>query len=262
MPAPRKRFGQNFLQDDAVIAQIIHAIAPTATDHLIEIGPGQGALTQHLAPAAGRLDCIELDRDLVPLLSRWTDLDHVHCLQADALSVDFAQFSDQPNHLRIVGNLPYNISTPLLFHLLSFKSLIRDLHFMLQKEVVDRICAPTGNKHYGRLSVMLQTDFSTTALFDVPPNAFYPAPKVQSAVVRLVPIHQPTHHLSDPAGFQQLVKQAFSQRRKTLRNALKGLVGDSEWTAAGLDASLRPEQLSPAEYVHLANVCARVKPSS
>ena len=256
---PRKRFGQNFLNDQGVIARIVASIAPAPGDRLIEIGPGRGAITVPLLEAAGQLDAIELDRDLIPLLTdacRGAGELNIH--SADALKFDFSTVGTPSNKLRVVGNLPYNISTPLLFHLLDYRAVIEDMHFMLQKEVVDRMAARPGNKTYGRLSVMLQVLCDVTPLFDIGPEAFKPPPKVRSSFVRLVPSEHPLYGAVDPALFERIVTAAFSQRRKTLRNSLGKLLGVSVIESAGVDPGQRPEQLPPESFIRLATLAARV----
>jgi 16S rRNA (adenine1518-N6/adenine1519-N6)-dimethyltransferase len=250
---PRKRFGQNFLQDRNIIQRIIAAIAATPDQHLVEIGPGHGALTDNLQAQAGQLDLVELDRDLAAeLTEKYRGDEHIHIHQGDALKFDFCGLPG-PQPLRVVGNLPYNISTPLLFHLLDQVRCIRDMHFMLQKEVVDRMVAVPGNKHYGRLSIMLQYRCQVSRLFNVPPGAFYPPPRVDSSIVRLLPHAELPCQAADPGLFAQLVNAAFSHRRKTLRNALKGLVDSEQFTAAGIDPGARAETLAVCDFVRLAN---------
>jgi 16S rRNA (adenine1518-N6/adenine1519-N6)-dimethyltransferase len=250
---PRKRFGQNFLHDPAVIGRIVAAISPASSEHLVEIGPGQGAITVPLLQRAGRLDVVELDRDLVgPLQARCADLGELTIFNADALRFDFCTLADS-TPLRIVGNLPYNISTPLLFHLLTQHRCIRDMHFMLQKEVVERMAATPGSRQYGRLSVMLQYRCEVMHLFDIGPGAFSPPPRVESAFVRLVPYAHPTVQVDDEVVFEQLVRQAFSQRRKTLRNALRGTLEADAISALGIDPSARAETLAISEFAALAN---------
>lgn len=251
---PRKRFGQNFLHDPRVIARIIAAVNPRPDEHLVEVGPGQGAITLELLQAAGRLDAVELDRDLIePLKSRCAGAGTLTVHQGDALKFDFCALAAPGEQLRLVGNLPYNISTPLLFHFLDQSRCIADMHFMLQKEVVDRMAAGPGSKTYGRLSVMLQTRCQVTPLFDIGPGAFNPPPKVDSAIVRLVPHAQPPFQVDDPPLFDRVVAQAFAQRRKTLRKSLQGLVDAAAFERAGIDPAERPERLSPAEFARLAN---------
>ncbi len=250
----RKRFGQNFLHDPGIIGRIVQAVAPSPEDHLVEIGPGQGAITEQFLPRVGRLDAVELDRDLVRLLkSRYGGQELFHLHSADALKFDFCALAEKGEKLRVVGNLPYNISTPLLFHLLENSQCIQDMHFMLQKEVVERMVAGPGSKTYGRLSVMLQIRCQVQMLFPIGPGAFQPPPKVDSAFVRLIPYADPLHPVADMALFAQVVTQAFSQRRKTLRNTLKRLVGPDTITDCGIDPSLRAEQLSLEDFACLAN---------
>ncbi|MEW8029178.1 MAG: 16S rRNA (adenine(1518)-N(6)/adenine(1519)-N(6))-dimethyltransferase RsmA [Candidatus Thiodiazotropha sp.] len=251
---PRKRFGQNFLHDPGIIQRIVQAIDPLPNDNLVEIGPGQGAITTELLPLIGRMHVIELDRDLVgPLAERCAPLGELHIHNTDALKFDFTQLAVAERPLRVVGNLPYNISTPLLFHLLEQADQILDMHFMLQKEVVDRMAAEPGSKTYGRLTVMLQARADVTSLFNIGPGAFNPPPKVESAFVRLLPASPPLHQIDDWDLFSRLVGQAFSQRRKTLRNSLRKLLTADAITAAGIDPGNRAEQLSVAEFVNLAN---------
>jgi 16S rRNA (adenine1518-N6/adenine1519-N6)-dimethyltransferase len=247
----RKRFGQHFLVDPGVIAAIIDAIRPGSNDTIVEIGPGQGALTQSLAHMSGKLHAIELDRDLAARMTRqYADKSNVEIHQGDALAFDFGSLGAP---LRVVGNLPYNISTPLLFHLLQFQEQIIDMHFMLQKEVVDRMAAEPGSKTYGRLSIMLGVHFDVEALFDVDRGAFDPPPDVTSAVARLVPLPAGTFQIDNEERFAKLVVQAFSQRRKTIRNSLRKVVDEGTFEFAGIDPGLRPEAISIADYVRLAN---------
>lgn len=249
----RKRFGQNFLHDTRVIEKIVRAVNPRSDDALIEIGPGLAALTAPLIREVDRLTVVELDRDLAQgLPGRVPYPERLNIIQADALKFDFAGLStDKP--LRIVGNLPYNISTPLLFHLLNYGNRIADMHFMLQKEVVERITAEPNHKSYGRLSVILQYYCDTQYLFEVPPGAFNPPPKVTSAVFRLVPHRVKPVLAHNEAQFAALVAHVFTQRRKTLRNSLKGHLDDTAFAHAGVDAMARPENLSLAQFVALAN---------
>lgn len=248
----RKRFGQNFLQDPAIIAAIVQAIKPQPLDHLVEIGPGLGALTRELHGRTDKLSLIELDRDLVPLLEqKFAQKDHCEIIQADALKVNFSEIANN-SKLRVVGNLPYNISTPLIFHLLEQADVLQDMHFMLQKEVVSRLTASPGSGAWGRLSIMVQYFCETELLLDVPPEAFDPVPKVNSAVIRLTPrsIPDPARDIKD---LERLVKTAFAQRRKTLRNNLKTLFNADQLLELGIDPGARPETLSLEQYVHLAN---------
>ncbi|MDX1749163.1 MAG: 16S rRNA (adenine(1518)-N(6)/adenine(1519)-N(6))-dimethyltransferase RsmA [Methylophaga sp.] len=252
-PKARKRFGQNFLQDEAVIADIIAAVAPQKDQHLVEIGPGRGALTASLLEDAGLLDVIELDRDLVPILQyQFKDAPNLHIHQADALEFDFSVLPRDDEKLRVIGNLPYNITTPLLFHLLEQASLIEDMCFMLQREVVERICAAPGNKSYGRLSIMIQYQCMVEQLFIVPPTAFDPPPKVESAIIYIQPRKQFLGGDVCIKTLGSLVTQAFSQRRKTIANTLKNSVSVAELEAQGIDPKLRPETLSVEQYVALA----------
>ena len=248
---PRKRFGQHFLVDPGVIGAIVDAIRPLGDEVIVEIGPGRGALTRALAGAAGTLHAIELDRDLAAALRKqYAGPGNVHIHEADALRFDFASLGPA---LRIVGNLPYNISTPLLFHLLDSRDSLVDMHFMLQKEVVDRMAAEPGTKAYGRLGIMLGCHFDIESLFDVGPGAFDPPPEVTSSVARLVPLPAGTYEIADEDRLARLVARAFSQRRKTIRNALRGLVDEEMLAFAGIDPGLRPEAIPIAAYVQLAN---------
>jgi len=249
-PPRRKRFGQHFLHDPAVIDRIVTALDPHSGEHLVEIGPGRGALTQRLL---GRSDCtldaIEIDRDLAAALRERFTVAHGALHVGDALEFDFTALARaRGGALRIVGNLPYNISTPLLFHLARFADRVRDLHFLLQKEVVDRMVARPSTPAYGRLSVMLQVRFAMAKLFEVGPGAFRPPPKVDSALVRLVPLAQAPD--GDAGLLEKIVREAFSARRKTLRNALPLAPGD--YAALGIEPGLRPENLAPADYVRIA----------
>ena len=247
----RKRFGQHFLTDPGVIDAILRAINASADDVIVEIGPGQGAITRPLAETGCTLHLVELDRDLAARLrSQYADTPNVTVHEADALQFDFATIGDQ---FRVIGNLPYNISTPLLFHLLKFRERILDMHFMLQKEVVDRMAADPGSKAYGRLGIMLGCHLAVEALFDVPPDAFDPPPEVNSSVVRLDPLPPGTFEIRDEAALSALVAKAFMQRRKTLRNALKGEADASDFIAVDIDAGLRPEQVAITDYVRLCN---------
>jgi 16S rRNA (adenine1518-N6/adenine1519-N6)-dimethyltransferase len=249
----RKRFGQHFLHDPGVLRRIVAAIDPQPGERLVEIGPGRGALTLPLLERCRRLEVIEIDRDLVPLLrERAAGVGELVVHEADVLAVDFVALHGSGRRLRICGNLPYNISTPLLFHLLASRAVIADMHFMLQKEVVDRIVAPPGNKTYGRLTVMIAAACTASALFRVGRGAFQPPPAVDSALLRLVPHAADPFPLPDPGRFARVVAAAFSMRRKTLRNSLRGLVDSAQFAAAGVDADRRPETLQPAEFARLA----------
>ncbi|MBX2858630.1 MAG: 16S rRNA (adenine(1518)-N(6)/adenine(1519)-N(6))-dimethyltransferase RsmA [Cellvibrionaceae bacterium] len=250
----RKRFGQNFLVDPHVIRQIALAIRPAASEHVVEIGPGQGAITALLIDQCKRLDVVELDRDLVPgLLAQFTKYPGFQLHQGDALKFPFADLCREGLPLRIVGNLPYNISTPLIFYLLTFKASIKDMHFMLQKEVVQRLCAHPGEKHYGKLSVMTQYYCAVEELFDVAPGAFRPVPKVDSAIVYLRPHRQPPHIANNVEKLEFLVKQAFQFRRKTLRNCLRNMQSDVPIDELEWDLQLRAENLSVQDYVDMSN---------
>jgi 16S rRNA (adenine1518-N6/adenine1519-N6)-dimethyltransferase len=250
---PRRRFGQNFLVSAGIVARIIEAFAPRPGDRVVEIGPGQGALTAPLLERLPSLDVVEIDRDLAAALRARFPPERLRVHEGDALAFDFCSLGED---LRIVGNLPYNISSPLLFHLAGQSACLRDCHFMLQREVVERMAARPGSRTYGRLSVMLQYRFAVEKLLRVPPGAFLPVPQVDSAFARLVPHKVLPHPVQNEAGFAALVSQAFSQRRKTLRNALRGLLSEEEIRGVGIDPSLRPEMLSVEEFVRLANVAA------
>ncbi|MBT8049418.1 MAG: 16S rRNA (adenine(1518)-N(6)/adenine(1519)-N(6))-dimethyltransferase RsmA [Xanthomonadales bacterium] len=250
----RKRFGQNFLTDPAVIQRIIDTINPAAGELILEIGPGQAALSQPLAESAAELHLLEIDRDLAARLqARFSTggLAKVHT--GDALSTDFSQITGG-RRFRLVGNLPYNISTPLLFHVLDWKDLVIDMHFMLQREVVKRMAAVPGTKAWGKLSVMCQYYCEVLPLFEVPPEAFTPSPKVESSFVKLVPHAQPPVRINDLAAFRQLVGQSFSTRRKTLKNCLKGMLDEQQITAAGIDPGTRSETLGLEQFAALSNL--------
>ena len=250
---PKKSLGQHFLVDRGIIDMIVLAVDPKPGDRLVEIGPGQGAITLPLLRRHGELTAIEFDRDLVvPLSQAAQGVGTLTVIHKDVLQVDFTRLAGE-DRLRLVGNLPYNLSSPILFHALDHAPVVRDMHFMLQKEVVDRMAAAPGSKVYGRLSVMLQAYCAVTALFDVPPAAFRPPPKVDSAVVRLVPHAADAIGIQDRARFADVVRAAFGQRRKTLRNALSGVCDVSQIEAAGLRPELRAEQVEVAAFVRLAN---------
>ncbi|HLX28598.1 MAG TPA: 16S rRNA (adenine(1518)-N(6)/adenine(1519)-N(6))-dimethyltransferase RsmA [Casimicrobiaceae bacterium] len=251
---PRKRFGQHFLVDPHYIARIVDAIDPRPGDNIVEIGPGLGALTGALFERAGRVAAIEIDRDLAARLRDRFDSDRLALNETDALTFDFATLGDR---LRVAGNLPYNISSPLLFHLASFDAQLRDVHVMLQREVVARMTAAPGTPDYGRLTVMLQTRFAVSRLFTVPAGAFRPAPKVESAVARLVPLGESRPAIVDEALFARVVSAAFGQRRKTLRNALSSIADEATLRNAGIDPGARGEALAVADFVRLANMLAR-----
>jgi 16S rRNA (adenine1518-N6/adenine1519-N6)-dimethyltransferase len=250
---PRKRFGQHFLTDRSTVDRIVAAIAPAPGDRLVEIGPGQGALTAPLLERVDRMDAIEIDRDLASaLVQRFPD-QRLRVHLADALAFDFCALG---TGLRVVGNLPYNISSALLFHLAQQSGCLRDCHFMLQFEVVERMAAQPGGRTFGRLSVMLQYRFAVEKLFRVPAGAFRPAPKVESAVVRLVPQPAGAPRARDERAFVALVAGAFSQRRKTLRNSLRPWLDEAHIAAAGVDPGARPETLAVADFVRLADLAS------
>jgi 16S rRNA (adenine1518-N6/adenine1519-N6)-dimethyltransferase len=254
----RKRFGQHFLHDPGTIDRILHAIAPQPSDRLVEIGPGRGALTGGLLEAAGALDAIEVDRGLASeLRERFAGRATFRLHEADALAFDFGALArERGGRLRVVGNLPYNISTPLLFHLLAHREHVEDLHVMLQKEVVDRMVATPGTGAYGRLTVMLAPWTRIERLFEIGPGAFQPPPRVRSAVARIRMRAEPAFAIDER--FPGVVAAAFSQRRKTLRNALRALVPEADIRAAGIDPGARPETLSPAQFARLANSAGRL----
>jgi 16S rRNA (adenine1518-N6/adenine1519-N6)-dimethyltransferase len=250
LPRAKKALGQHFLTDTHYIRRIVEAIAPRPEERMVEIGPGPGALTRPLLEILPRLEVVELDRDMVARLAAEFPAERLTIHSQDALAFDFGGLGPD---LRVVGNLPYNISSPLLFHLAEYAATIRDMTFMLQKEVVDRMAAAPDTPDYGRLSVMLQARFRVVKLFTVPPGAFTPPPKVDSAIVRLAPLAEEALLYRDHAKLAEVVARAFGQRRKTLRNTLKGLAGEAEFAAAGIDPSRRGETLSVAEFAALAN---------
>ncbi|GGY12333.1 16S rRNA (adenine(1518)-N(6)/adenine(1519)-N(6))-dimethyltransferase RsmA [Paludibacterium paludis] len=247
---PRKRFGQNFLQDNHVIESIVAAVNPQPDDTVIEIGPGLGAITFPLLRTLRHLHVVEIDRDIIARLKEKVAPERLTIHEGDALAYDFASV---PGDLKIVGNLPYNISTPLLFHLASFGARVKDMHFMLQKEVIDRMVAEPSTPDYGRLTVMLQYRFEMENILAVPPEAFWPPPKVDSAVVRMIPAPGRCGIARDEALLEDLVTRAFSQRRKTLRNTLKGVLDDEGFTALGIDPGARAESLPVECYVAMTN---------
>ncbi|MEE9412124.1 MAG: 16S rRNA (adenine(1518)-N(6)/adenine(1519)-N(6))-dimethyltransferase RsmA [Methylococcales bacterium] len=263
---PRKRFGQNFLTDEQVVLQIINSIYPQQDQHLVEIGPGQGALTSLLADSCQQLDLIEIDRDLVARLNRqYADKTHLGIHQLDALKLDLSELLpvsknslDVPGKMRLIGNLPYNISTPLLFHVLKQSQLITDMHFMLQKEVADRLAAQPGNKQYARLTVITQYLCKVSKLFDVAPESFNPQPKVWSSFVKLVPHPEPPVVIDSFQVFNLVVTQAFSQRRKTLRNTLSKLLTAEQINSVDIDPSRRAETLSLEEFAQLARLVSQL----
>src|SRR5690554_6794456 len=249
----RKRFGQNFLHDQFVINDIVDAINPQANQNLVEIGLGLAALTEPVVERAGHLTVVELDRDLADRLEQHPFLqDKLKVYRGDALKTDFRQFAQQ-QAIRVFGNLPYNISTPLIFHLLEHLEVIEDMHFMLQKEVVERLAAEPNTKAYGRISVSIQQACRVEPVLLVPPGAFTPPPKVESAVVRLVPYKQSPFPVKDRRSLHKICLIAFNQRRKTIRNNLKQLMNDDQLEALGIDPNARPETLSVADYCRLAD---------
>ncbi len=251
---PRKRFGQHFLHDNHIIQQIVATLAPQPDQHLIEIGPGQGALTLPVLRQAKQLEAIELDRDLIaPLQERCRDVGVLQIHVGDILKFNLTQLKTDARLLRIFGNLPYNISTPLIFHLLSFTDIIADMLFMLQKEVAERLAAPVNSDHYGRLSVMVQYHCEVQLLFNVPASAFQPPPQVESSIVRLLPrtISAPAR---DDKLFSDIVKHAFGQRRKTLRNSLRDFISDDAWKNMPVSPQARAENVSVDEFVMMSNL--------
>lgn len=264
----RKRFGQNFLRDDNVIQSIVAAIYPQKSQYLVEIGPGLGALTEPVAEQVDQLTVVELDRDLAERLRRHPFLwQKLNVIEADAMQFNFQQLyldeqlAEKNQKLRIFGNLPYNISTPLMFHLFKFHDIIQDMHFMLQKEVVKRLSAAPNSKAYGRLTIMAQYFCQVMPVLEVPPSAFKPAPKVDSAVVRLVPHQRLPYPVRDLYWLNRVCTQAFNQRRKTLRNALSSLFSAENLTALSIDLNARAENLSIADYARLANWLADNPPT-
>jgi 16S rRNA (adenine1518-N6/adenine1519-N6)-dimethyltransferase len=248
----RKRFGQNFLHDQKVIERIVASISPQPSDLLVEIGPGQAALTRPLLESGAELHLIELDRDLVAWLEKqFSAHSNVSIHSCDALRADIPALTGH-RPFRLIGNLPYNISTPLIFHVLQWNELVIDMHFMLQKEVVERMAAAPGSRTYGRLSVMTQFRAEVTRLFDVPPESFSPAPKVHSSIVRLRPLKQPPYEAGSFDNLSTVVTAAFSMRRKTLRNSLREVLSEEQIIAAGIDPGERAEQLGLAQFAALA----------
>ncbi len=254
MHKAKKKFGQNFLVDGQIIADIVWAISPQVDDNMVEIGPGLGALTHPLLDKLAHLHVVEIDRDIIARLQQsfpqQNEARRVTIHAGDALAFDLAQL---PTPLRIVGNLPYNISSPLLFHFARYAAGVTDMHFMLQNEVVERMVAEPSTSAYGRLSVMLQYRFYMEKLLDVPPQSFRPAPKVDSAIVRMIPLPESQIIVEDEAKFAEVVAAAFSQRRKTLRNTLKKYLSESDFQQLGIDAKLRPENLAVAEFAKISN---------
>ena len=260
----KKALGQHFLHERGVVAKIVQAIDPRPGDTVVEIGPGYGAITIPLLHRLGALTAIEFDRDLFTALTGAASAHgQLNIVSADVLTVDLTDLTHTlapaDGHIRLVGNLPYNLSSPILFHALQHAAVIRDMHFMLQKEVVQRMAAAPGGKVYGRLSVMLQAWCTVTALFTVPPGAFRPPPKVESAVVRLVPRAPETIGISNPRRFSDLVRAAFGQRRKTLRNALAGLLAPEQLVTAGIDPGARAEQLAVTDFIRLSALTSDIE---
>jgi 16S rRNA (adenine1518-N6/adenine1519-N6)-dimethyltransferase len=255
MHRARKRFGQHFLHDQNIIERILRAINPLPGENLIEIGPGQGALTWPLLRSCKSMIAIELDRDLIPVLNRESPRHgKLDVINADILEFDLSSLGDECKY-RLVGNLPYNISTPLMFHLLESVAQISDMHFMVQKEVALRIVAAPGNSHYGRLSIMLQYQCETQYLFDVGPECFQPPPKVDSAIIRLIPRAAPEHDIGDYDTFASIVQTAFGQRRKTLSNSLKKWFTRDAISACDIDPGLRAENLTIGDFAKLSRTC-------
>jgi len=252
---PRKRFGQNFLHDRNTIARIIAALAPQPQDHFVEIGPGRGAITEPLSGVCGRLDVIEIDRDLADTLEQqpWASTINVH--RDDALRFDFSSLDHEPGSLRLAGNLPYNISTPLLFHVLTYHDMFKDMHVMLQKEVVQRMTASPDTKEYGRLTVALAARCTVESLFAIGSGAFTPAPKVESAFARLTPLAEPLVTPAEAPAFDTVLRAAFGQRRKQLGNALKNIVDPDAIRRTGIDPTARAGELTVEQFVELAR-CA------
>ena len=253
----RKRFSQNFLRDPRIVERIIQAIDPRPGETTVEIGPGRGALTRPLLASGADLHMLEIDRDLAARLQlEFGQRANAHLHVGDALDMDFSAIANGQK-FRLVGNLPYNISTPILFHVLQWSSLVVDMYFMLQREVVERMAATPGTKAWGRLSIMCQYHCSVTQLFTVPPEAFSPAPKVQSSFVRLLPHAHPPVQIKSMESFRKLVGQSFTMRRKTLRNCMRGLLETGQIESAGIDPGLRPESLGLAQFAALANLMVR-----
>jgi|TARA_Y100000590_G_scaffold285335_1_gene321109 16S rRNA (adenine1518-N6/adenine1519-N6)-dimethyltransferase len=248
----RKRFSQNFLKDQNVIEKIVSIINPQKNDYIVEIGPGKGALTIPIFKSVSKLNVIEIDKDLVKLLRKNIKDESFIIHEDDAMKFNYLKFKN--SELRLVGNLPYNISTPLLFHLLSYKDVIKNMYFMLQKEVVERICAKSGTKKYGRLSVMLQCYCDVESMLIIKPDAFYPSPKVESAIIKITPLSKPKYNLLNDKSFSLIVKEAFSQRRKTIRNSLKKFLNEIDIREIDIQPSARAENLSIKDFINLSNL--------
>lgn len=257
---PRKRFGQNFLVNQEVVAQIMRVILPQKSDHIVEIGPGLGVLTQCLVGRVGYYDAIEIDWDLVHKLKLVYGEEksfHLHC--ADALTFDLHSLLQGTEHLRLIGNLPYNITTPLLFHVMQYAAIVEDMHFMVQREVADRLVASPGSKTYGRLSVMMQYYAQVEKVFDVAPTSFAPSPKVYSSFIRLIPFKTLPFAANNQENFATIVQTAFNQRRKTIHNSLKEWVTEQQWQEMAINPQLRPEQLSLEQFVMISNIIDKHK---
>ena len=249
----RKRFGQNFLQDKNLLNKIARSIHPTPQDHIIEIGPGQGALTQYIIDNVASLDVIEIDRDLVAYLKQHFSQKHLTIHEADVLAFDFSTLLKKNHPVRIIGNLPYNISTPIIFKLLQHTQHIKDMTFLLQREMVLRMAASPGNKQYGRLSVMTQYYCQTQRMIDVPATAFFPPPKVESCTVQLTPYSTLPHQANDMNHFENIVRAAFSSRRKTIHNGLKKIIDTHQLPQINIPMSSRAEELTVAQFVQISN---------
>ena len=250
----RKRFGQHLLIDKSVIENIVHVIHPNENQLICEIGPGKGAITFPILRKSKKLHAIEIDRDLVNYLEKnYHERGELIIHQMDVLNFDFSSISSNTRSIRLIGNLPYNISTPLLFHLLKYKDLINDMHFMLQKEVVDRITASTCDSNYSRLTIMIQTHYDATNLFNIAPEQFDPPPKVNSSFMRLIPIDKHTKQIKNMSKFSKLVETAFQQRRKTIKNSLAKLVNEEQLKNANIQPSQRPQEISIQQYINLSN---------
>ncbi len=258
----RKRFGQHFLHDSHVIQKIIHAVSPQSDQHIVEIGPGQGVLTEFLIPRSGRVDAVEIDRDLAAFLrEHFKSFPHFYLHEMDVLKFDFSTLTEKPASLRVVGNLPYNISTPLLFHLFDYLFFVKDIHVMLQKEVALRMTAKLNTPDYSRLSVMTQFYCQTQKLFDVSAMAFNPPPKVESSVIRLIPNPPGRYQPKDPAHFAEIVKNTFNFRRKTIRNSLKPYLSEADIMKLNIDPNKRPQEISIEEFIQISDASLRKSPS-
>ncbi len=254
----RKRFGQHLLNNKNTIANIVNVIGPQVNDTLVEIGPGRGAITLPILKLIGRLHAIEIDHDIAQEVTRvCKNAGELIIHQGDVLTFDFIQVANATQRIRLFGNLPYNISTPLLFHLLNFSQLIIDMHFMLQKEVVDRITATVGNTNYSRLSVMMQTNYKVLSLFDISPDQFTPPPKVQSSFMRLTPTNEFVEQIEDTTMYNKLVETAFQQRRKTIKNSLANLVNEEHLINANIQPNQRPQEISILQYIRLSNLLTK-----